>query len=148
MAVWIVVELVLETPELSVRRRLRAWSDENELRTVPQRIKQRIADEMNPLLAVEPANVGDDRLVAVAQPQALPQRPLVVVFEVERVEAIATRDERVDFGIPCVVVDTVENTAEVPAMGPDGITEAEILIGMDRFPSVTRRNGSDKVRLF
>ena len=61
VAVGVVVQPALEVPEVLVDAVLRAGAEQHELRVVLERVEQRVADEVQALLGVESADVGDDR---------------------------------------------------------------------------------------
>lgn len=67
MAIRAVVEMPLQIPELLVDVRIRAGAEQHELGVVvAQGVENGVMDEMNALLAVQPAHVSDERLEILA----------------------------------------------------------------------------------
>ena len=104
-----------------------------------------MVDQVHALLVIEPADVADDRLERIAQPEPLPQRLLVHVLLVERVRAVVPRDPAVDLRVPGLVVDAIEDPAELVAVDVQGVPETAPLGGVADLPGVTGRDGGDEV---
>ena len=100
-----------------------------------------------PLLAIEAADVGDDRRVLVAERQPLAQRPLVLVLPVQRLDAELGRDEAVDLGVPHVVVDSVQDPAELVLVDMKCVPEAPALVGVRHLPGRAAVTRCDEVRV-
>ncbi len=81
-----------------------------------------MANQVHALLAVQPANISDDRLEPIAQPEPLAQRSLVVVLEIQRIDRIAARDKGIDLWVPRLVIDAVEDSAELASMDPERLS--------------------------
>ena len=104
-------------------RIMRAWlalnagratgAGEDELRALGQGVEQGASDQVHPLLAVEAADVADDRLPGVAEHQAITQGPLVLVLLLDGFDAEPGRDELVHLRVPHAVVQPVEHSAEL-----------------------------------
>ena len=60
---------------------------------------------MDAFLAVEPADVGEDRLEFLAQKEAIAQRLLDGVFSLERFGSVMRGDQRIGLWVPDVVID-------------------------------------------
>ena len=104
-----------------------------------------MGDQRHALLAVEAADVADDRLVGVAQPEPLPQRLLVLVLVVKRVQAVLARDVAIDLGVPDFVIEAIEHAADLVAMNVQGMAQPEVLGGVQDLPRVMGRDGGDEV---
>ena len=85
-------------------------------------------DEMGAFLAVDAAHVRDDRLVFLPQQQPVTQGIFVRILPLDRAGGVVLWDQDIDLRIPYVVVDAVEDTAELallevgacaPAPSPD-----------------------------
>ena len=61
VAVGVVVEPLLQLPEVLVDAVLGARAEQHELRVVLQRVEQRVADQVQALLRVEPPDIAQDR---------------------------------------------------------------------------------------
>jgi hypothetical protein len=104
-----------------------------------------VLDEVDALLLVEPADVGDDRLELLPQPQPLPQRLLVCVLVIEGVEGVVVCDVLVDLGVPDVVVDPVQDPAELAPVDRQRVPQPHALVGVQRFPGVLGRHRGHEV---
>jgi len=104
-----------------------------------------VADEADALLRIEPRDDGNNGFVFVAQPEALAQRTLVLVFIVERGERIFLREEAIDFGIPVGVIDAVEHASAFRAMLVQDVLEPVAELGVHDFMHVAARNGADEI---
>ena len=72
-----------------------------------------MAQQSYAFLVVKPPDVGDNRLVVLAQPETIAQGIFVPVFFVKVADAVPVRDEMVDFRVPDLIIDTVEYPAEL-----------------------------------
>ena len=77
MTVGVVVEAMLEGVEMIVDGLFRRRAQQDELGTIGQGVEHGMADQLHPLLLIEPAHHRHDGLEPVLQQQALAQRRLV-----------------------------------------------------------------------
>src|ERR1035437_7877384 len=145
MTVGIVVVMLLETPEMVPDATVRAGSQEHELAAVLQAVMDGVGDERHALLLIQPADVADDGPERIPQPKPLPQRLLVLVLVVERVDAVLTRDMAVDLRVPDLVIDAIEDAAKLGAMDLEGIAQPEVLGRVDDLPGGMGRNRRHEV---
>ena len=73
VAIRVVVEMVLEPPEMGIDAWFRTGAQQDELGALVQAAEDSVVDEMHPLLRVQAAHVGHEGLVVVAQPLSLAQ---------------------------------------------------------------------------
>ena len=131
VAVGVVVEVVLEVPEVAADAVVvERVAEQHELGPAGQRVKQGVMDQVHAFLLVQPAHVGDDRAPGLAQQEPVPEAFFVVVLAVQGADRIAGRDERVDLGVPHVVVHAVEDAAELDVMHVQGLAEPEAAVAM------------------
>src|SRR5208283_6134505 len=71
----------------------------------------------------------------------------VLVFIMDRIDAIPVWYMPVDLGVPYVVVNAIKDTAELLPMDEKGMTESVRQFGMPYLPGITGRDGSHKVRI-
>ncbi len=145
VAVGVVVVMLLEVPEMLPDAAIRAGSQQHELRAVLQAVMDGVGDERHAFLLVQPADVADDGLERIPQPEPLPQRLLVLVFVVERVDAVLARDVAVDLRVPDLVINAIEDAADLAAMNLEGVAQPEVLGGVHDLPGVMGRNRGDEI---
>ncbi len=104
-----------------------------------------VGDERHAFLLVQPADVADDGLEHILQPEPLPQGLLVLVLVVERVDAVLARDVAVHLRVPDLVINAVEDAAHLAAMHLQGMAQAEVLGRVQDLPGVTGRDRGDEV---
>ena len=80
VTVGVVVVMLLEAPEMLPDAAVRAGSQEHELAAVLQAVMDGVGDQRHAFLLIQPADVADDGLERILQPEPLPQRPLVLVL--------------------------------------------------------------------
>ena len=81
----------------------------------------------------------------IAQPEAISQRGFVREFVVERVDAVFAGDVIVRLRIPHLVVETVQNPAELALMHVQRVAQAVALRRMQDLPAILRRNRRDEI---
>src|ERR1035441_2007308 len=91
-------------PEMLPDAAIRAGSQEHELAAVLEAEMGGVGDERHAFLLIQPADVADNGLEHILQPEPLPQRLLVLVLVIERVQAVLARDVAVEFGGPNVII--------------------------------------------
>src|ERR1039458_6118076 len=123
VTVGVVVVMLLEVPEMVPDAAVRAGSQEHELAAVLQAVMDGVGDERHAFLLIQPANVTDDGPERIPQPEPLPQRLLVLVLVVEAVDAVSARDMPVNFRVPDLVINAIENAAHLGAMDLEGMTQ-------------------------
>src|SRR5271157_2490001 len=114
VTILVVFEVILEMPEMAIDAVVVVGvTDKHELAAAGQGVKEGMVDQVHALLLVQPAHVRYDRAAGLAQPEPVPERLLVLLFALDGVGRITGRQERVFLGVPCVVVDTVKDAAEL-----------------------------------
>ena len=122
-------------------------AQQHELRILGECVEDRVMDQLRALLMIEPPDVSDNRLVLVAQHEAFAQHPRVDVLLVDRRRRIPLRDPPVDLRVPRVVVDAVEDPAELAGVYVQCGSKTGALIGVLRLPGVLGRDGRDEIRI-
>jgi hypothetical protein len=77
-------------------------------------VKNGVVDQVDALLVVKAADVGDDRLEVLAEKETIAQRLLDAVLAVERLRGVVHGNEPIDLWVPHVVVDAVEHAPNLP----------------------------------
>src|SRR5262249_3238322 len=103
--------------------------------------------QVHALLMVESANIGNDRFETVSQQEPLAQSLLVDILVSECAAAVPLGDKRVDFRIPHIVVDAIADAAELVGVGPECVSQSEILLGCQCLPSMPIRYSRNEVRV-
>ena len=67
MTIRAVVQMPFESPEMFVDGLVRTFAEQHKLRAVVERVKDRVPHQLRPLLRIEAADEGDDRLRPVRQ---------------------------------------------------------------------------------
>src|SRR5262249_54125747 len=80
------------------------------------------------------------------QPKHLQQITLAVQLAAELRCRIPRGDEWIDFGIPFVVVDPVQNSVQIGSPGSQQALESLAIFGSLDFPAVVGADGRDSVR--
>ncbi len=145
VTVGVVVVMLLEVPEMVPDAAVRAGSQQHELAAVLQAVMDGVGDERHAFLLIQPADVADDGLEHIPQPEPLPQRLLVLVLVVEGVDAVLARDVAVDFRVPDLVIDAIEDAADLGAMDLEGMAQPEVLGRVHDLPGVMGRNRGDEI---
>jgi hypothetical protein len=73
-----------------------------------QGVKNAVVDQVDAVLAIKAADVGEDRLEVLPEPETIAQRLLDAVLGLERLRSVLHGNEPIDLRIPHIVVDTVE----------------------------------------
>src|SRR5215471_20554550 len=137
MAIGIVVEVTLEMPEMVgdavVVVRV---ADKDELAAAGQRVEEGVVDQVHALLLIQPAHVRDDGAGAVAEPEPVPEHLLVLTLARDVVDRVMGRQVRVGLRVPGVVIDAVENPAELVLALLEGAAEPGGAVIEERFASV------------
>ena len=71
-----------------------------------------------------------------AQKESIAQCLLVFRFALQRLRPEGDRHHGVGSRVPVIVVDAVQNAAELALVRMQGVTKSEALIGEPRFPSM------------
>src|ERR1039457_964890 len=124
---------------------IRTGSQQHELAAVLEAEMGGVGDERHAFLLIQPADVADNGLKCILQPEPLPQRLLVLVLVVEGVEAVLARDVAVDFRVPNVILDAIEDAADLGAMDLESVAQPEILGRVHDLPGVMGRDRGDEV---
>jgi hypothetical protein len=96
---------------------------------------------------VQSAYVRYDGLINLPEEKPVAKRLFVPVFVLDCIDAIPGWDMPVDLGVPYVVVNAIEDTAELLPMDVKCMTESVRQFGMSNLPGITGRHGSHKVRI-
>ena len=80
VTVGVVVSDSAQVPEVSIDARVGTSAQQDELRALGQGVENGVLDEVDALLVVDAADVGDDQLVLLPQQQPVPQGILVRIF--------------------------------------------------------------------
>src|ERR1039458_3903321 len=137
--------MLLEVSEMLPDPCIRTGPQQYELAAVLEAVMDGVGDERHAFLLIQPADVTDNGLKHILQPEPLPQRLLVLVLVIERVEAVLARDVAVDFGVPNVILDAIEDAADLGAMDLESVAQPEILGRVHDLPRVMGRDGGDEV---
>src|ERR1035441_8196783 len=127
VTVRVVVVMLLEVREMLPDAAIRAGSEKHELAAALEAVMDGVGDERHAFLLIQPADVADNGLKCILQPEPLPQRLLVLVLVIERVDAVLARDVAVDFGVPNVILDAIEDAANLGAMDLESVAQPKIL---------------------
>src|SRR5512139_86538 len=92
MAVRVFIQVPLKVQEVVIGPVLRAGPEKDKLASVGKRIEERIPDKVDPLLVVQPAHIGHDRLVRLAQKKPVAQGLLVSILFLQRSDVVPMRD--------------------------------------------------------
>src|SRR6185369_5988326 len=106
---------------------IRTGAQQDELAAVVQAIMNRVCDERNALLMVEPADVADDGLERILQPEPLAQRSFVLELLVQRFDSVADGDVRIKLRIPDIVIYAIEDSTELGVMHVERVAQAVVL---------------------
>jgi hypothetical protein len=99
VTVRVVVQVVLQLPEVSIDGRIRTRTQQYELRAVGQGAEEGVLDEMGAFLAVDAAHEGDDWLVFIPQRQPVAQGILVRIFPPYRAGRVVRWDQDIDLRV-------------------------------------------------
>ncbi|OQB89622.1 MAG: hypothetical protein BWX86_02415 [Verrucomicrobia bacterium ADurb.Bin122] len=124
-----------------------AGAEQHELAAVAEAVVDGVRDERHALLVVETPDEADDGLVNVLEPEAVSERALALVFVADLRGRVGLGQAPVGLGIPDVVIEAVEHAAELAAVGVEGAAEPLMLVGVEEFPRVARRDGGDEIRV-
>src|SRR5258706_11580041 len=94
---------------------------------------------------VEPADVANDWLENVAQPEPFPQGLLIRVFIFDFCEAVLPPNMRILLRIPDIVIDAIEDAADFTVMDIQRVGQAEALAAIHDLPGISRRNSGHEI---
>src|SRR5256885_8122089 len=92
-------------------------AQQQELDSLLQANMERMGDERYAFLMIQPADIANNRLEFLPQPKALTQRFFIFVFIIKSFDPVLARDMPVNFRVPMIVIDSVENAAKLIPMG-------------------------------
>jgi hypothetical protein len=138
---------MLQLPELSIDGGVGAFAHQHDLRSTAQGIEDGVVDQGEALLAVDATDVGDDRLEVLAEPKAITQHLLAGVLLFHGVRGVLRREELIDLGVPHLIVDAVEHSAEFSVVDLERVLQAHRLVRVQRLPGVLRRDRGHEVRV-
>src|SRR5205085_10329620 len=107
MAIRVVIVPLLERPKVVPDSTIRAGAQQHELAPVLETIMNRMGDERNTFLMIQPSDIANDRFKNFLKPKSLPQRFLVLIFAVQRFNAILARYVPIGFRVPNIIVDSI-----------------------------------------
>jgi len=104
-----------------------------------------VLDQVDALLHVESADEGDHRLRRIPHLEPPAQGLGVAAAPLDRLHAVGHRNEGIAFGVPHLVVETVQNPAELSLVEVQDVAEAAPLGARAHLPGVVRRDRGDEV---
>src|ERR1019366_9020227 len=137
--------MLLEVSEMLPDPCIRTGPQQHELAAMLEAVMGGVGDERHAFLLIQPADVADNGLKCILQPEPLPQRLLVLVLVIERVQAVLAWDVAVDFGVPNVILDAIEDAAKLGAMDLESVAQSEILGRVHDLPGVMGRDRGAEV---
>src|SRR6266571_1183709 len=139
--------MLLDAPEMLVGAVLGAVAQQDELGAVVQAVENRVPHQFQSLLCVQPANESDNRLLVLRQPKASSQGALVLILLVNGLSAVMSRNVRIGFRIPLIIVQPVENSAVLVVMKIQCPFQSVCLPAVFGLPGMARGDSGDEIRI-
>ena len=136
MYVRVVVQMQFQMPEVTGDLRVGSGAQQHELRTLGHRVEDRMMDQPDTFLMIEAPDIGDDWVLGTSRNMKRSRSaPGIDTFLVDRRRRISVRDPAIDFRVPRVVVDAVEDPVELGAVHVERVSKPGALIGVAPPPT-------------
>jgi hypothetical protein len=96
---------------------------------------------------VQSADVRHDGFINLPEEKPVAKRFFVPVFVLDRIDAIPVWDMPVNLRVPYLVVNAIQDTAELLPVDVKGMTQSVRQLGMSYLAGITGRHGGYKIRI-
>ncbi len=147
VAIGMIIEAVFEVPEGSVDVPMWAGTKQHELAAAIEAVRDSSKNEVHAFLMVQSANEGNDGTELFAEPKPITKSVFVDVFIIDGFQGKAFGNVRVGLRIPDVVIEAIENAAELSVMNAEDALKAHAEVAVTNFGAISWRDGGDKIRI-